>query len=111
MFLVHPHIPPLQRTQPGADVRDFITRNGSPPRGAAGQHRHHGEEQNYCRESLSGLLCLQSPWPGREMTANAPNSGGLDNTTPLYQVTADAPHLRTARVTGVKTKGRASCGV
>src|ERR1700686_3615021 len=40
------------------------------------------------------------------MTANAPNSGGLDNTTPLYQVKAGAPHPRTARATGLKTKGR-----
>jgi hypothetical protein len=28
------------------------------------------------------------------MTANAPNSGGLDNTTPLYHVKADAPDRR-----------------
>jgi hypothetical protein len=38
------------------------------------------------------------------MTANAPNSGGLDNTTPLYHVKADAPHLRTAGVTKLKNK-------
>jgi hypothetical protein len=28
------------------------------------------------------------------MTANAPNSGGLDNTTSLYHVKADAPDRR-----------------
>src|SRR6267378_4397639 len=44
------------------------------------------------------------PWPGRDLTANALNSGALDDTTPLYQLKAGAPHLRAARVTGVKTK-------
>src|SRR6267143_1624151 len=109
MLFVHPQIQFLQIAHPCADVRDFIDRNGFPPCGAPGQQRHHGEKQSYCRERLPRSLCVQCLWPGREMTANAPNSGGLDNTTPLYlreYVKAGSPHLRTARVTGVKTKGR-----
>src|SRR6266849_4405400 len=43
-------------------------------------------------------------WPGREMTASAPNSGGLDNTR-LYNTRQQVLlHLRTARVTRFKNK-------
>jgi len=34
-------------------VRDFINRNGFPPCGAAGQQRHHGKKQSYCREGFA----------------------------------------------------------
>jgi hypothetical protein len=35
----------------------FVNRDGLPPRGAAGQHRHQREQQNYRCENCSGLLC------------------------------------------------------
>jgi hypothetical protein len=56
MLHVHPQIQPLQIAHPGANVRYFINRDRLPPRGAAGQQRHYGEEQSYGREGLSGLL-------------------------------------------------------
>jgi hypothetical protein len=40
-------------------------------RGPAGQQRHHGEEQRYGCEDLSGLQYLHCLCPGREMTGSA----------------------------------------
>jgi hypothetical protein len=52
-------------------VRYFIHRDRLPPRGPAGQQRHHGEEQRYSREDLSGLRYLHCLCPGWEMAGSA----------------------------------------
>src|SRR5258706_3256735 len=80
MLLVHPQIQLLQIAHAGADVRYFIHRDRLAPRRAAGEQRHHCQEQNYRCGNVSGMLCLQGHYPDREMTAKVPVSGRTDNT-------------------------------